>query len=270
MNQQAGTAAARPRNRILAAIPNDEYTRLGPHLEPIKLEVRDLVIDVNESITHVYFLDTGVVSIIGLMADRSPVETATIGFEGMVGLAVFHKTDRIAAQAFCQVPAEGLRMSVVAFRAELERAPALTTLLHRYTQAMFTQVAQASACNRVHPARRRCARWLLQTHDRVGTDEFPLTHEFLAQMLGVRRATVSEVAAALQRERLLEYRYGRITITDRAALERASCECYGIIAAEYARLIDGKMVRSPLDGIVASDHGKSTVGSPDAHGDELE
>jgi len=271
MNQQAAIAIAeRPRNRILTGLPDNEYARLAPYLEDVRLETRDLVIDINQPISHVYFLNTGVVSLVGLMADRSPVETATIGFEGMVGLPVFHRTDRIAAQAFCQVPAEGLRMSVAAFSAEVDRAPVLTTLLHRYSQAVFTQVAQASACNRIHPVRQRCARWLLQTHDRVGADEFSLTHDFLSQMLGVRRATVSETAAALQRDGLIEYRYGRIGITSREGLELSSCECYRIITSEYDRLLDGKVGPSPLDGIVVSDGRKSILGSPEPHLDDLE
>jgi hypothetical protein len=144
----------------------------------------------------------------------------------------------------------------------------LTALLHRYTQALFTQVAQASACNRLHQIRQRCARWLLQTHDRVGDDEFPLTQDFLAQMLGVRRASVSEVASAMQKAGLIEYRYGRVRIADRAALEQAACECYRIIVNEYDRLLEGRSVGSPLDGLVTSDGKQTTVGPPHVDGGE--
>jgi CRP-like cAMP-binding protein len=266
----APSSNARPRNRLLAALPQNEYERLTEHLELVKLEVRDLVIEVNEPISHVHFLNTGVISMVGLMADGNPVETATIGYEGMVGLAVFHRTDRMAVQAFCQVASESLRLPATAFLAALEQSPELTTLLHRYTQAVFTQLAQASACNRIHSMRQRCARWLLQTNDRVGANEFPLTQDFLAQMLGVRRATVSEVAASMQDSGILEYSYGRMRIVSRPKLEHAACECYAIITSEYDRLIEGKRSPNPLDAVVASDGKKSTVGSPNPRSDAME
>ena len=183
----ATTTSRHPRNRILAALPNDEYARFSLQFEPVMLKVRDLIHDPDQLITHVYFVNSGIVSIVTVMADGNAVETATIGYEGMVGLAVFHHADRTAAQAFCQIEGDALRMPSDAFRSGIDHAPTMRALLHRYTQALFTQVAQASACNRMHTVRQRCARWLLQTHDRVGSDEFALTHEFLAQMLGVRR-----------------------------------------------------------------------------------
>ncbi|HEX5073814.1 MAG TPA: Crp/Fnr family transcriptional regulator [Gemmatimonadaceae bacterium] len=264
---RASTAAARPRNRILAALPDEEYARIAPHLEPVTLQVRDLIHDIDQPITHVYFVNSGVASVVSIMADGNAVETATIGYEGMVGLAVFHHADRTAAQAFCQVAGDALRMPSDAFRSEIGHAPALQALLHRYTQALFTQVAQASACNRMHSIRQRCARWLLQTHDRVGSDDFAITHEFLAQMLGVRRASVSEVASALQQAGLIAYAYGRISIVSRPGLEQLSCECYFIIAREYDRLIEGRIRPSPLDGVVASKGTKSTLGAPEPRAD---
>ena len=257
------TTHPRPRSRILTVLPNEEYARVADHLEAVSLEVRDLMHDIDQPITHVYFLNSAVVSIISVMADGNAVETATIGYEGMVGLAVFHHTDRTVAQAFCQIAGDAMRMPTEAFRSVIRHAPALTSLLHRYTQAMFTQVAQASACNRLHPIRQRCARWLLQTHDRAGRDDFVLTHEFLAQMLGVRRASVSEVASAFQQAGLIEYADGRITVASRAGLEQATCECYGIITREYDRLIEGRTGASPLDGLVTSAGKKSTVGAPE-------
>jgi len=259
----------RPRNRILAVLPDDEYARIARSLEPMTFEVRDLIYDIDTPITHVYFVNTGVASMVSLMADGSALEVATIGYEGMVGLPVFHRTDRIAAQSFWQVGGDALRMPSDAFLAEIDRAPALTSLLHRYTQALFTQVAQASACNRLHPVRQRCARWLLQSHDRTGTDEFPLTHDFLAQMLGVRRASVSEVAAQMQNAGLIEYAYGRVTIKDREALERNACECYAIIAREYARLLEGSTEPFPFDRDATSDGRRSTTGAPQVRSEDV-
>jgi CRP-like cAMP-binding protein len=264
----APTPSQRPRNRMLAALPDEEYARLADDLEPVSLKVRDLICDVDQPIDHVYFVNSAVVSMINLMADGNAVETATIGYEGMVGLPVFHHTDRTVSQVFCQIPGDAMRLSTDAFRAAIPRAPALNSLLHRYTQALLTQIAQASACNRLHPIRQRCARWLLQTHDRAGTDDFSLTHEFLAQMLGVRRASVSEVASALQQAGLIRYAYGRISITNRAGLDQVACECYGIITREYERLIEGRAYASPLDGLVTSDGKKSVVGAPEPPAEE--
>ena len=134
---RASTAAARPRNRILAALPDEEYARIAPHLEPVTLQVRDLIHDIDQPITHVYFVNSGVASVVSIMAAGNAVETATIGYEGMVGLAVFHHADRTAAQAFCQVAGDALRMPSDAFRSEIAHAPALRGLLHRYTQALL-------------------------------------------------------------------------------------------------------------------------------------
>lgn len=249
-----------PRNRILAALPADELERLGPQLELVELELREVLIDPNQVIGDVHFVEDGVVSIVGVMADGSAVETATVGHEGMVGLPVFLGAESMPAQAFAQIPGRAYRMSAAALRDEVRRGGALAALLGRYTQALFTLVAQSSACNRLHPVEQRCARWLLMSHDRVGRDTFELTHLFLSQMLGVRRATVTEVAGELQRRGLIDYTRGRITILDRPGLERAVCECYGIVAAEFARLLDGGRVASPLDGVAVSEGGMSTAG----------
>jgi len=249
----------RPRNRILLSLRHAERDRLMADLELVGLDIREIVYDVDTRIDHVYFVETGVLSIVGVTADGSSVETATVGREGMLGLPVFLDSDRSSTQAFCQVAGESLRMTADAFRRAAAASGDLRLMLHRYTQALFTQVAQTSACNRLHPVRQRCARWLLQTHDRMDTPEFPLTHDFLSQMLGVRRASVTEVAGVLQREGLIEYAHGRITIKNRRGLERTSCECYAIVQAEFDRLLDGRKTASPLDGIKASKDGKSVL-----------
>jgi len=250
----------RPRNRILAALPAAEYARLTPALEPVTLELRQVLFDVDRPIEYVYFPEDAVASVLGVMTDGSAVETATIGHEGFVGLPVFLGADRTPAQAFCQVPGEAYRIESGAFRQEIARAGDLRDALSRYTQALFTQVAQSSACNRLHTMRERCARWLLQTHDRVGRDEFPLTQQFLSQMLGVRRATVTEAASGLQQDGLITYEYGRITVRDRRRLEAASCECYEIIRREFARLLDGRDAPSVLEGVQTEQDGRTAVG----------
>ena len=265
MNTPANTPAAdRPRNRLLATLPPADYTALAPRLEPVMLEFKQILFDVDQPIDHVYFPEAAVVSVLSVMADGTAVETATVGHEGFVGLPVFLGTDRASAQAFSQVPGPALRMHADAFREAAARSAALTRALHRYAQALFTLVAQSSACNRLHTMPERLARWLLHTHDRVGGDEFPLTHQFLSQMLGVRRATVTEGMGMLAAHGTIMYEMGQVRVCDRAALEATACECYRIIAREFDRLLggDGERARtpSPLDGLTTSEHGRSTIG----------
>ena len=263
----------RPRNRILAALPAADLARLAPALEPVTLDLRDVLFDVDRPIEHAYFVERGVVSVLGVMADGTAIETATIGPEGMVGMPLFHDTDRTSAQAFCQVAGEALRLPADALRREVARSDALRRLLHRYAQAMLTLVAQSSACNRVHTMRERCARWLLHTHDRVGAaegvDEFALTHSFLSQMLGVRRATVTEALGLLQRSGAIAYSMGTVAVRDRARLEAEACECYAVIRHEFDRLLDGSRANGaghPLEGVTTAEGGRTTLGdgAPDA------
>jgi CRP-like cAMP-binding protein len=247
------TASLPPfRNRILAALPAEVLERLRPALEPVELELGLVVAEPNRPIEHVVFPEEGIVSIVGVLADGSAVETATVGREGMAGLPVFLGAGSMAGQAFVQVPGHGHRMPAAALREEVSGGGVLFELLGRYTQALFTMLSQSSACNRKHPVEARCARWLLLTHDRVDGDAFLLTHLILSQMLGVRRASVSEAAARLQEAGLIEYGRGRLTILDREGLERAACECYAIIRSEFARLVDGVAMPSPLDGVRAT------------------
>jgi CRP-like cAMP-binding protein len=171
------------------------------------------------------------------MKNGKAAEVGVVGKEGMLGLPVFLGTDRSSGQSFSQVPGESLRLGADAFRAAIQRSRALVDLLHRYTQALFTQVSQSAACNSLHSIEERCCRWLLMTHDRVETDEFVLTQEFLAIMLGVRRASVAEVAGKLQQAGLIHYRRGQMRILDRQGLEATACECYSVIRAEYERLL---------------------------------
>jgi CRP-like cAMP-binding protein len=251
------------RNHLLTLLPEDELNALLPDLERVQLEVRDLVYDVNVPIEHAYFPEDGVVSMVGLMSDGKAVEVATVGNEGMLGLPAFLGADSILGQAFSQVAGVAFRMRTDVFR----RASAggrFQQLMQRYTQAIFTQVAQNSACNRLHLTEERFARWLLMTHDRVGRDEFQLTQDFLSQMLGVRRATVSQIAGQAQKDGVIEYSRGRMRILDRRALEAGACECYAIIRTEFERLL-GKppdmlelRLKLQLPGLAAE--GKSTAG----------
>ena len=232
------TAVEAPRrNHILGALPPEEMKRLEPHLEEMALPYRQDLYHVNEPVEHVYFIHHGVASMTTPMEDGMTVEIATVGPEGMVGIPVFLGADRISSRAFMQVAGEGARMTVAAFRSVIARCPELNRLLLRYSLGLMNQIGQNAACNRAHPVDERCARWLLMTQDRVRENSFQLTQEFLAQMLGVRRPSVSIAAGMLAKAGLISYTRGRITILDRAGLEAAACECYRIITGEFERLV---------------------------------
>jgi CRP-like cAMP-binding protein len=248
------------RNRLLSALPVSELERLTPHLERVVLVRRMVAYDPLMPIEYLYFVETGLVSIVSIMRDRSAIETATIGFEGMVGLPVFHGVDAVPEQAFVQVPGEGWRIPVSDFRRLIPELPTLTRQLHRFSVAVFTLAAQCSGCNRVHTMEQRCARWLLMVHDRMASDEFELTQDFLSQMLGVRRATVSETASQLQQAGFISYSRGRMAIVDRVGLERTACECYGIIASTFARILEGRQEPNALESMELSEDGESTAG----------
>ena len=224
-------------NRLLAALPRVALERLLPDLELKPLEMRQVVQPRRKPIRDVIFPVSGVASMISMGGSEDSVEVATIGREGIVGISHFLGGTSAAVEIFIQVPGEGLYLSADAFENHVEREPAFLRTLLLYTQALLTQVAQSSACNRHHPVEQRCARWLLQTHDRVGGDEFPVTQEFLGLMLGVRRASVTDTAAILQKRGLISYRRGRITVVNRGGLEKASCDCYALIAGEFDRLL---------------------------------
>lgn len=223
-------------NRLIDKLADPDYRTISADLELLELGLRHRVYERNEPVDHVYFPIDSVISLVAEMSDGQSVEVATIGNEGMAGLPLFLQT-RLTSEhrSFCQVPGMSLRMTAETFLDRIDRLPALRLLLQRYTMTLFAQVAQSSACNRIHPIEQRCARWLLLTHDRVRSDEFPLTQEFLAQMLGVQRTSVNAVAQSLSEAGAIRYVRGVITVLDRPRLEAASCECYAIIVREAER-----------------------------------
>jgi CRP-like cAMP-binding protein len=224
-------------NRLLAALPQAEYAHFLSHLERVSLAYRQSLCDANTPIPYVWFIERGVASMVQATQDGTMIEICVIGNEGIVGLPVFLGTESTPSQVLVQVPGAGLRMPATAFRREVRVGSPLHDLLHRYTQTLINQMAQGMVCNRVHSIAQRCARWLLLTHDRVSSNQVPLTQQCLAQMLGVRRASVGMVAGKLQKAGLIRYSRGVITILDRPGLEAAACECYRIIEAEYSRLL---------------------------------
>jgi CRP-like cAMP-binding protein len=225
------------RNRILRAMSPEDYAWITPHLKSVQLPRGETLVETDEAFRHVYFIETGVASVVNHVVG-GPVEVGTIGNEGLVGLSVYLDGGIAPNRTFMQVAGEGKQVAANVFAEGAEERVGLRRILHKYTQAFLTQVSQTAACNRAHPLDQRCARWLLMTHDRVdGSDTFPMTHEFLSFMLGVRRAGVTVAAGDLQKTGLIKYTRGKITVTDRAGLEAASCECYGVVRDHFDRLL---------------------------------
>jgi CRP-like cAMP-binding protein len=224
-------------NRLLTALPRAEFSRLRPHLEKVSLPLKDILYEANGPIPHVFFPLNGVISLVLIMDGGFSLEVGTIGNEGMVGTPVFLGAESSPTRAISQVAGEALRLETKVFKEEMKRAGQLYGLVQRYTQAMINQISQSTVCNHRHSVQKRMCRWLLMSHDRVGTDQFHLTQEFLAQMLGVRRPTVTAVAGILQKAGLISYHRGTLTVLDRKGMEAASCECYEVVAKELDRLL---------------------------------
>jgi CRP-like cAMP-binding protein len=225
-------------NKLLAKIPRKELEPLLPHLHEVELPFAKVLSEIDENIQHAYFITTGVVSMVNEPDDGDIVEFATIGNEGMAGFPIVMGTPSIPSRVLVQVAGAGLRISASDLLACLRETPTLHRLLMRYVMAVLNQIAQGTSCNRLHQVQERCARWLLHTHDRVEGDSFSLTHEFMSQMLGVHRPTVTIAARMLQQAGLIRYTRGKIEVIDRPGLEAASCNCYRLIADQYERLLD--------------------------------
>lgn len=230
----AETGASGTENRLLSVVSGLDQL---DDSATVVLEARAPIYRAGERIEDVYFPLDAVVSVVADMGDGSVVEVATIGREGMVGIGVVLRTAESDQRAFVQIGGRAVRLGAETLLDLMERHDELDRLLHVYAQALMAQVGRSAACNRVHSIDDRTARWLLMTHDRVGRDDFDLTQEFLAQMLGVTRPRVSTAAATLQRAGFIRYSRGRLNVVDRAGLEDASCECYRVISDEYRRLL---------------------------------
>jgi CRP-like cAMP-binding protein len=235
------------RNRLLTALRTADpaaEAQLRSGLEPVELKDRARVMRPDRPIRHVYFPETGVLAVVLKMRNGSTVAVNLVGSDGMVGLGVYLGALTYPMEAICQAPGTFLRMGAAHFQAEVARNAPLLTVLHGYTQAVLEVRGQIIGCERFHDVEARAARWLLEMDDRAPDDEFTMTHEFLALMLGVRRQTVSAKASDLGRRGLIVNRRGLIQIVDRAGLEAVACECYDFIRAEYARLVGPPLPRA--------------------------
>lgn len=225
-------------NYLLASLPAEDYHRVSAELTWRPLKVRQVLHKHGEPVSEIFFPGRSVCSITNVMEDGAVVEVATVGREGLVGIAAVFGSPVSTGEAFVQIAAEPAAvMSIDAFRREMERRGAFHDRVTRYSQAFVNMLMQSVACNGLHSAEERCCRWLLMTHDRIGQDDFPLTHELLAIMLGVRRPTVTLVMAELTRAGIISHVRGHIRIVDRQGLEAATCECYRNIRAVSDRLL---------------------------------
>ena len=227
-------------NLILKSLPSDIYARLAPHLEPVALESSQIIHKAHDPVSHFYFPDYAIISVVSIMSDGATVEVGVVGREGASGINALLGHDSSPNQSLIQVPGSGLRIKTHPLLTEFKRGGVLQNMLLRYVNSLIAQVSQTAACNRLHTVEERLARWLLMTHDRTHGDELPLTHEFIAQMLGTRRAGVTGAAIALQTEGFIRYSRGNITILDRAGLEGFACECYKIVKREFDRALGNR------------------------------
>jgi CRP-like cAMP-binding protein len=225
------------KNRLLAALASSQAEFIANNAKPVPLTFKAVLHEPGEAIEMVYFPRAGVVSLVNEPQPGEIVEVGTVGREGFVGFPLLLNSDAMLARAIVQIPGDALQMPARAFLRLVGTDEAFHAFLMRYTLALLTQIAQNASCNRLHEVQERCARWLLQTHDRVDGDSFALTQEFLAQMLGVHRPTVTIAAGMLQAAGLIEYTRGTINILNRNGLESAACHCYRLVADEYKRLL---------------------------------
>ena len=224
------------KNRILASLPRAEIARLSPHLLPLDLPSGKTLMDPGQEISFAYFLETGLASAVVVMAYGSMVETGITGNDGLVGFPVLLGTKTIPTRTFMQIPGKGFKITAQHLVDEFERSGTLQKKINRYFQAHLVLTAQTAACNRLHDIAERLARWLLMCRDRMESDTFSITHEFLGHMLGTPRSTVTLAAGILHKSGLIGYSRGKVIIQDRKGLENTACECYATIRKEFDRL----------------------------------
>ncbi len=222
------------KNRILASLPSDEIARLAPHLKPLALEQEKVLL--NGNFSYAYFLEDGIASVVITVEDGSTVEVGVVGIDGVVGLAALLGARSAPRRTFIQIAGSGFRIPGKVLKEEFERDGQLRQHLQRYVQAFLTQTSQTAVCNRLHSIEERLARWLLTCHDRMKTNRLQLTQEFLGQMLGASRTTVTLAAGLLHHAGIIDYTRGVVTIRQRKQLEQTACECYGTVRDEFRRL----------------------------------
>lgn len=236
--RESATASPTQRgNALLGGVPPDQLRDLYHSAERVRPRTRQVIYETGMPMEYAWFAEGAVFSLLAEMGDGTVIETLTVGDEGMLGLPAIMGHHESPTRAICQIGGWALRIPMRALTEAAPRQSALFDRLMRYAQAQLINLTQSVACNRLHSAQQRYARWVLATQDRAGTDEFPMTQDFIAQMLGITRPTVSQVSQELQANGIIHYAKGRITIDDRAGLERVACECYGIMRTAFTDLL---------------------------------
>lgn len=225
------------RNQVLATLPPEVFERVAPLLTPIKLENKHLLLRADEPITAAYFVEVGMVSLLAPLEGGGSMEIGVIGREGLVGLPVLLGADSVPSEGLVQAPGTAFHIQATALKRLFDDNAPLRAQLLRYTLALQTQISQTAVCNGSHTVEERLARWMLMTHDRAEGDQFPMTHEFMSLMLGVRRAGVTTAAGVLKRIGAIDYGQGTMTVLDRPVLESAACECYAIVRRQFEKLL---------------------------------
>lgn len=224
-------------NRIISILPKEDYQRIASHLEYVEMPTGEVLYHCDEHITHAYFPYRGTISMVAVMEDGAQVEVGTVGREGMTGMPIVMGTDSMPLMAITQVPGSGVRIKAGRLKEALDGSDTMYKSFLCYGQAFLVQTAISAGCNRLHQMEGRLARWLLTCSDRAESDELHLTHEFLAAMLGVRRAGITVAATKLKEDGLITYNRGHIHVLDPERLEARSCECYGVVKREFDRLL---------------------------------
>jgi CRP-like cAMP-binding protein len=237
MTPEKTLSTDRSTNYLLAALPEAEWQRWLPVLEPIEMPLGQVLYESGSTLSHVYFPISSIVSLLYVMEDGASAEIAVVGNEGIVGISLFMGGGSTPSRAVVQSAGRGLRLKAQMMKDEFDKNGPVLHLLLRYTQALITQMSQTAVCNRHHSLDQQLCRWLLLSLDRLPGDELAMTQELIANMLGVRRGGVTEAALQLQKAGLIQYVRGHITVLDRAGLERRTCECYAVVKKEYDRLL---------------------------------
>jgi CRP-like cAMP-binding protein len=228
-------------NHLLAALPKDEFARIEPSLEPVSLALGEVLYESGDRMTHAYFPTTAIISLLYIMENGATAEIGIAGNNGLVGIALFMGGETTSNRAVVQSSGKAVRMKAADIREAFKLGGVFQNVLLRYTQSLMTQISQTAVCNRLHSVEQQLCRWLLINHDQLQTDQLVMTHDLIANMLGVRREGVSIAARHLQDDGLISYVRGTITILDRKGLERSACECYRVVMDEYDRLL-GKYI----------------------------
>lgn len=229
-------------NHLLAALPYEDFERIAPHLESVSLKLGQVLYESGDRMTHIYFPTTAIISLLYVMQNGGTAEIGISGNNGLVGVALFMGGETTSSRAIVQSAGEAVRMKPDFLREEFSRGGLFQNLLLRYTQSLMTQISQTAVCNRLHTVEQQLCRWLLINHDQLPTNDLIMTHELMANMLGVRREGVSVAAAHLQERGYIKYSRGTVNILDRKGLESVACECYEVVSNEYDRLL-GDYVR---------------------------